>query len=144
MEHTRFILGVGWCSHIIRGLANIVCPISNLPGLSSPQAVHGPVDSQICYRTVVGTYSKPKKVPEETDCASDSVCLSRDKFPILKNVRNSLIDPDTPRSAYSKKGIDGTYLKLVVSKIRPDKYKLLADFAEPTHSSTNHCPFIVF
>lgn len=32
----------------------------------------------------------------------------------MKNIRTGLIDPDTPRSALTKKAVDGSQMKLVV------------------------------
>lgn len=49
-------------------------------------------------------------------CAANPNCLS-DKMPLLKNVRTGLIDPDTPKTAYSKTSNDGEKLTLVVSGI---------------------------
>ena len=48
------------------------------------------------------------------NCKEDINCLS-DKVALLQNVRHGLVDPDTPKSAYSKTSNDGTSLKLVVS-----------------------------
>lgn len=52
--------------------------------------------------------------PPVSSCTTDPNCLS-DKLPLLKNQRTGLIDPDTPKSAYSKKSNDGTTLNLVFS-----------------------------
>lgn len=48
-------------------------------------------------------------------CSNDPMCISIGKFPLLKNSRVSLIDPDTPQSAMTRKGVDGRNLKLVFS-----------------------------
>ncbi|KAI9681377.1 MAG: hypothetical protein M1817_002660 [Caeruleum heppii] len=48
-------------------------------------------------------------------CSADPDCIDVGPIPILKNTRTTLIDPDTPESAMSKKGVDGTNLKLVYS-----------------------------
>ena len=49
------------------------------------------------------------------DCASDPNCIDVGKIPLFKNIRTSLIDPDTPKSAMSKKAPDGSNLNLVFS-----------------------------
>lgn len=46
-------------------------------------------------------------------CASDINCLSN-KLSVLKNVRVGLIDPDTPKSEYTRASNDGTTLELQV------------------------------
>jgi hypothetical protein len=46
-------------------------------------------------------------------CATDPNCLS-DKIALLKNQRVGLIDPDTPKTAFTKTSNDGEKLKLVV------------------------------
>lgn len=46
-------------------------------------------------------------------CATNPDCLS-DKMALLKNQRTGLVDPDTPKTAYSKTSNDGTKLNLVV------------------------------
>ena len=48
-------------------------------------------------------------------CASDPDCISVGKLALLKNIRTSLVDPDTPSSARSKTAPDGTQLELVFS-----------------------------
>ncbi len=65
--------------------------------------------ANVAHRTFVRTVSG---VPTST-CSSNPDCLS-DKFPLLKNQRIGLIDPDTPQSAMTKKAHDGSTLKLVV------------------------------
>ncbi|POS84629.1 beta-glucan synthesis-associated [Erysiphe pulchra] len=52
--------------------------------------------------------------PTSGACAADPNCLS-DTLPLLKNQRTGLIDPDTPKSVYSKTSNDGKKLKLVFS-----------------------------
>jgi hypothetical protein len=47
-------------------------------------------------------------------CSNDPMCISIGQVPLLKNSRFSLIDPDTPKSAMTKKSLDGTTLNLVV------------------------------
>jgi hypothetical protein len=49
-------------------------------------------------------------------CAKDPMCINVDKIPLLTNVRTGLIDPDTPKSAYTKKSHQGQTLNLVVHK----------------------------
>ena len=46
------------------------------------------------------------------------------KVPLLANVRTSLIDPDTPQSVMTRKGVDGKTQKLVVSISRPSLFLL--------------------
>ncbi|KAI9781853.1 MAG: hypothetical protein M1839_005645 [Geoglossum umbratile] len=48
----------------------------------------------------------------EAPCASVH-CLDVGKVPLLKNIRKGPIDPDTPKSAMSKKSADGSTLNLV-------------------------------
>lgn len=61
------------------------------------------------YRTFV-----QRAIPHSSSgCSTDPMCLS-DKLPLLKNVRQGLIDPDTPKSAMNKKAHDGTNMQLVV------------------------------
>ncbi|MCJ1476534.1 hypothetical protein MMC13_005200 [Lambiella insularis] len=56
-----------------------------------------------------------RKVTNPPDiCATDPNCIDI-KQPILKNIRSSLIDPDTPSSAHTKTSVDGSQLKLVFS-----------------------------
>ncbi|KAF2668302.1 beta-1,6 glucan synthetase [Microthyrium microscopicum] len=59
-----------------------------------------------------GIIDKPKPVPI---CANDPMCISVGTIPLLKNQRIGLIDPDTPKSALTKKSFDGTTLNLVFS-----------------------------
>ena len=53
--------------------------------------------------------------PNTDPCADNSLCLNVGKIPLLKNVRTSLIDPDTPDSVKSKQSYDGSTWELVVS-----------------------------
>ncbi|KAM5445211.1 beta-glucan synthesis-associated protein [Microsporum audouinii] len=52
-------------------------------------------------------------------CAGDPMCIDVD-IPLLKNIRTGLIDPDTPKSAMTKKSADGKDMELVFS----DEFKL--------------------
>ncbi|KAI9677722.1 MAG: hypothetical protein M1829_002494 [Trizodia sp. TS-e1964] len=57
-----------------------------------------------------------KKVVYPPDpCAANPLCIDLGPIPLLKNIRTSLIDPDTPQSALTKVSADGTTLKLVFS-----------------------------
>src|ERR1700744_4700610 len=47
-------------------------------------------------------------------CARDPMCITTEEVPLLRNVRTGLIDPDTPKSAYTKKSHQGQTLNLVV------------------------------
>lgn len=60
-------------------------------------------------RTFVQKYTEP---PDP--CKTDPDCIKGGHQPLLKNIRTGLIDPDTPKSALTKKGADGSTLKLVV------------------------------
>lgn len=51
--------------------------------------------------------------PMGPSCAEDPDCI-RDNVPLLKNVRSSLIDPDTPKSAYTRTSKTGAKMNLVV------------------------------
>jgi len=61
-------------------------------------------------RTFVQKFTAPA-----SNCASDPNCISANKVPLMKNIRRSLVDPDTPKSALTKTAPDGTQLKLVFS-----------------------------
>jgi len=52
-------------------------------------------------------------VPDDSLCKNDPDCLSAN-VPLLKNVRTSLIDEDTPDSVKTKTSNDGKKLTLVV------------------------------
>ncbi|KAK2753132.1 hypothetical protein FQN55_005092 [Onygenales sp. PD_40] len=56
-----------------------------------------------------------KMHPDPPGCDDDPMCLDVGAIPHLKNVRTSLIDPDTPKSARSIKAADGKEWKLVFS-----------------------------
>jgi hypothetical protein len=45
---------------------------------------------------------------------ADTLCLDVGERPLLNNLRKSLIDPDTPKEALTKKNINGKEMKLVV------------------------------
>lgn len=74
-----------------------------------------PIDSLFLHcidsssRTFVQSYAPP-----EDPCKSNPDCINVGKVPLLKNIRSDLIDPDTPKSALTKKAADGKVLKLVV------------------------------
>ncbi|KAI9778985.1 MAG: hypothetical protein M1839_007796 [Geoglossum umbratile] len=51
--------------------------------------------------------------PSGSSSASDR--LTGEVFPIMKNIRKGLIDPDTPQAAMTRKGVDGDTLHLVFS-----------------------------
>ncbi|KAL3422415.1 hypothetical protein PVAG01_06571 [Phlyctema vagabunda] len=53
-------------------------------------------------------------VRDNAACGRDPDCLS-DQMPLLSNIRQGLIDPDTPSSVKSKTSNDGTKLNLVFS-----------------------------
>lgn len=56
------------------------------------------------------------KHPHEGIChPEDTLCLDVGERPLLGNLRQSLIDPDTPKEAYTKKSANGKEMKLVVS-----------------------------
>ncbi|KAI9696518.1 MAG: hypothetical protein M1820_008146 [Bogoriella megaspora] len=52
--------------------------------------------------------------PAGNSCSKDPMCIS-DKMPLLNNVRHSLIDPHTPKSAHSRKAHNGASQTLVFS-----------------------------
>lgn len=57
-----------------------------------------------------------QKFSANTDpCKNNNRCLDVGKVPLLKNVRSGMIDPDTPKSAYSKKDFHGNTWNLVFS-----------------------------
>ncbi|KAI9820669.1 MAG: hypothetical protein M1827_005038 [Pycnora praestabilis] len=60
--------------------------------------------------TFVQKYTDPPN-----PCAADPNCIDVGKVALLKNIRTSLIDPDTPSSAMTKKAVDGSQLNLVFS-----------------------------
>ncbi|KAH8599352.1 glycoside hydrolase family 16 protein [Bisporella sp. PMI_857] len=53
-------------------------------------------------------------IPDSTICKNNPDCL-KDGVPLLKNIRTSLIDPDTPQSEYTRTSNNGDTLKLVFS-----------------------------
>lgn len=53
--------------------------------------------------------------PPPDECASDPDCINIGKIPLLKNIRTSLIDPDTPSDVKTKTAADGSTLNLVFS-----------------------------
>ena len=63
-------------------------------------------------RTFVRSYVTP---PDP--CLTDANCINVGKIPLLKNMRATLIDPDTPKSALTKKASDGSTLNLVVRQL---------------------------
>lgn len=48
-------------------------------------------------------------------CEGDPMCLDVGNVPLLKNIRSSLIDPDTPESVKTIKAASGKEWQLVVS-----------------------------
>lgn len=48
-------------------------------------------------------------------CKSNPDCIGNGRVPLLKNTRTNLIDPDTPKSAHTKKAADGSTLHLTFS-----------------------------
>lgn len=50
----------------------------------------------------------------------DTLCLDVGERPLLSNLRQSLIDPDTPEEAHTKKNLNGKEMKLVVSLLVKD------------------------
>ena len=75
-----------------------------LPVLSST----GIIDYNSAYATPLDQMSRPNK-PEAWAKVNDL------KYPLLKNIRTGLIDPDTPKSAMEKKGEFGDEYVLVFS-----------------------------
>ncbi|KAF2190844.1 glycoside hydrolase family 16 protein [Zopfia rhizophila CBS 207.26] len=54
--------------------------------------------------------------PEVTPCSNNPLCIARkENEPHLQNVRKGLIDPDTPKSAMTRKSHDGKTQNLVFS-----------------------------
>ncbi|KAI9718197.1 MAG: hypothetical protein M1812_004187 [Candelaria pacifica] len=56
-----------------------------------------------------------KQTNPPNPCASNPDCIDVGKIPLLKNIRTSLIDPTTPKSAMTKTAADGKKLNLVFS-----------------------------
>jgi hypothetical protein len=54
------------------------------------------------------------ETPPETICSEDPLCLDVGDVPLLKNIRTSLIDPDTPESVKKIQSADGAEWELVV------------------------------
>ena len=67
-------------------------------------------DANVFCRTFVQRYTT-----SPNPCKDNPLCINNGKVPLLKNVRTGLIDPDTPDSAKSMTGHDGSTLKLVFS-----------------------------
>lgn len=63
----------------------------------------------IPHRTFVKKYTDAPN-----PCKSNPDCIGDGKAPLLKNIRTTLIDSDTPKAKHSKKAADGSTLKLVV------------------------------
>ena len=65
-------------------------------------------------------------------CSTDANCINVGKVPLLQNIRTTLVDPDTPKSALTKKASDGSTLNLVVSHLLyTEKYELIcAQFSD--------------
>lgn len=63
------------------------------------------------YSTWLEGIMKPKNVCHP----SDTLCLNVGERELLGNIRHGLIDPDTPKEAYTKKNVNGKEMKLVVS-----------------------------
>jgi beta-glucanase (GH16 family) len=61
--------------------------------------------------TFLGKYIAPAKA----SCSGDPMCIDAQRFPLLKHVRRGLIDPDTPKSALTRKTSSGKTQKLVFS-----------------------------
>jgi hypothetical protein len=65
-----------------------------------------------CCRTFVHTMKKEEKTP----CTNNPMCiLGKEEEPLLKNIRTSLIDPDTPERVKTRTSHDGSIQKLVFS-----------------------------
>jgi beta-glucanase (GH16 family) len=63
-------------------------------------------------RTFVHTVT----APEDTPCSNNPLCIAgKENTPLLKNIRTGLIDPDTPKSVYTRKSHSGATQKLVFS-----------------------------
>ncbi|PGG96947.1 hypothetical protein AJ79_09389 [Helicocarpus griseus UAMH5409] len=61
------------------------------------------------------TFVRKLTDPETPSCADDPMCLDVGPIPHLRNIRTTLIDPDTPDSAKSIISADGKEWKLVFS-----------------------------
>jgi beta-glucanase (GH16 family) len=54
--------------------------------------------------------------PERTPCTDNPLCIpGKESEPLLSNIRQGLIDPDTPKSAMSRTSYTGKKQKLVFS-----------------------------
>lgn len=53
--------------------------------------------------------------PQKHSCQGDPLCIDAQGFDLLKNVRTGLIDPDTPKSAYTRTTHKGKKQNLVFS-----------------------------
>jgi len=65
-----------------------------------------------CFRR---TFVQSVVIEPENPCDAGELCIDIGPIDLLKNVRRSLIDPDTPDSARTKKSASGKEYKLVVS-----------------------------
>ncbi|CUS09547.1 unnamed protein product [Tuber aestivum] len=61
------------------------------------------------------TFVQDAIIEPESPCNSGGLCVGNGPIDLLKNVRHSLIDPDTPESARTKKSTSGKEYKLVFS-----------------------------
>ncbi|KAF2862581.1 glycoside hydrolase family 16 protein [Piedraia hortae CBS 480.64] len=60
------------------------------------------------------TFVQKEVRPQGNSCAQDPNCL-KENVPLLKNIRSGPIDPDTPKSARTRKGANGKDQQLVFS-----------------------------
>lgn len=65
-----------------------------------------------CFRR---TFVQNVIIESESPCDAGELCIDIGPIDLLKNVRHSLIDPDTPESAKTRKSASGKEYKLVVS-----------------------------
>lgn len=63
---------------------------------------------------------------DKSKCAATADCLSAD-IDLLVNVRQGLIDPDTPASVKTRTSNDGKQLNLVVGRLLP-RWDLFTDY----------------
>ncbi|KAF2865346.1 beta-glucan synthesis-associated protein SKN1 [Massariosphaeria phaeospora] len=62
------------------------------------------------------TFAHKFTVKEKTPCTNNPLCIpGKENEPLLQNVRKGLIDPDTPKSAMTRKAHDGSTQVLVFS-----------------------------
>ncbi|SMY20180.1 unnamed protein product [Zymoseptoria tritici ST99CH_1A5] len=76
--------------------------------------------------------------PEGYNCEADPMCLN-EKFPLFKNIRTGLVDPDTPDGVKSRTGDNGKRQTLVFSDEFNDAGRTFYDGDDPFFQAMDFC-----